>query len=88
MAVLFLNMDRFQTINDSLARTLGDELRPYALAEQDLHIGVIGISMHPDDGDDAETLIRNADVAMYHSENRSGNSYYLFTPAMNAGAIE
>ncbi len=48
----------------------------------------IGISMFPDDGEDAETLIRSADTAMYQAKERGRNNYQFFTPEMNARAIE
>jgi diguanylate cyclase (GGDEF)-like protein/PAS domain S-box-containing protein len=47
----------------------------------------IGISMYPFDGRDTDTLLRNADAAMYRAK-KLGNSYQLFTPAMNVKAAE
>ena len=45
-----------------------------------------GITLHPDDGDDAETLLRNADQAMYAAKARGRNRYSYFTPALQAQA--
>jgi diguanylate cyclase (GGDEF)-like protein/PAS domain S-box-containing protein len=47
----------------------------------------IGISLHPNHGEDMETLIKNADLAMYHSKERGRNCYSLFTPLMKEKAI-
>ena len=52
---------------------------PYQLCKHDLYIGVsMGISIYPDDGNDAETLIRNADTAMYHAKESGGNNWKFF----------
>ena len=48
----------------------------------------VGIAVWPGDGADAETLMRNADVAMYHAKNSGRNNYQFFTPEMNARAFE
>src|SRR5437879_13735631 len=46
----------------------------------------IGISVFPDDGRDAETLIRNADAAMYHAKEMGRANYQFFTEQMNLAA--
>jgi EAL domain-containing protein (putative c-di-GMP-specific phosphodiesterase class I) len=46
------------------------------------------MSVYPEDGQDAETLIRNADTAMYQAKERGRHSYQYFKPAMNARAVE
>ncbi|UAB72001.1 EAL domain-containing protein [Vibrio sp. SCSIO 43132] len=45
--------------------------------------GSIGLASYPSHGQDAETLIKNADIAMYHAKERGKNTYSLFTNVMN-----
>jgi diguanylate cyclase (GGDEF)-like protein/PAS domain S-box-containing protein len=55
----------------------------------DLHVTVsIGVSLYPDDGQDAETLIKNADTAMYQAKESGRNAYRFFKPEMNLRAVE
>src|SRR5204863_6238608 len=46
----------------------------------------VGIAVFPDDGRDAETLIRNADAAMYHAKELGRANYQFFTEQMNRAA--
>ncbi|MCC6346743.1 MAG: EAL domain-containing protein, partial [Nitrospirales bacterium] len=48
----------------------------------------IGISIYPDDGENRESLLKNADIAMYHAKGQGGNKYRFYNPAMNAGTLE
>ena len=50
--------------------------------------GSIGISVYPDDGLDVETLIKNADAAMYDAKEKGGSNFQFFHPDMNIRAIE
>lgn len=55
----------------------------------ELHLTTsIGISLYPYDGEEAETLLKNADTALYRAKERGRNNYQLYTPAMNARAFE
>ena len=61
----------------------------HVIDQQILHVTTsIGVSVYPDDGLDAETLIKNADMAMYQAKEAGRQSYKFFTPAMNVRAIE
>jgi EAL domain-containing protein (putative c-di-GMP-specific phosphodiesterase class I) len=55
----------------------------------DLHVTTsIGVSVYPDDGQDAETLIKNADTAMYQAKENGRQSYQFFKSSMNVRAVE
>lgn len=97
-AVARLGGDEFTillpNIHDSLdaagvaQRILNAVTRPFIIDNNEMMVGAsIGITTFPDDGDDAESLLKNADVAMYHAKDSGKNSYKFFTDSMNAKAI-
>jgi diguanylate cyclase (GGDEF)-like protein len=61
-------------------RILATISTPYLLEGYEVNITTsIGISIFPDDGGDAKTLIKKADIAMYKAKERGGNIYHLYT---------
>jgi diguanylate cyclase (GGDEF)-like protein/PAS domain S-box-containing protein len=61
----------------------------HSVGQHELHITTsMGVSVYPDDGLDAETLIKNADTAMYQAKENGRQSYKFFKPAMNVRAVE
>jgi len=71
---------------DKILRTLA---QPYSIAKNDLHITAsVGISIFPEDCQNAEGLIRCADTAMYHAKDKGRNNYQFFTDDMTVRAVE
>lgn len=80
------DMQTVVTVADRIIETLGE---PLYLDDYDLHLTAsIGISLFPDDGVDAESLLQNADTAMYRSKKEGRNRLQFFTSDMHDQAIE
>ena len=73
-----------------VAQRLLDTLtKPFVVNNSEFFVSSsIGISIYPTDGEDAETLTKNADIAMYHAKNNGRNNYQYFNESMNVAAIE
>ena len=57
---------------------------PFQLDERSIHLTAsLGIALYPDNGEDTDTLIKNADHALYLGKEKGRNYYQLFTPSMN-----
>jgi predicted signal transduction protein with EAL and GGDEF domain len=64
-------------------------MEPHGVESSELHVTAsIGISIYPDDGVNAETLLKNADAAMYQAKVSGVHSYRFFKPEMNIRAVE
>jgi diguanylate cyclase (GGDEF)-like protein len=73
-----------------IAQKIIDNLKvPFVVFERELFVTTsIGVSIFPGDGTDPETLVRNADTAMYRAKEQGRDNYQLYAPAMNARAVE
>ncbi|MBW2541514.1 MAG: EAL domain-containing protein [Deltaproteobacteria bacterium] len=78
---------------DSPARVaqglLSEITRPYTLRNQEVFVTAsVGIAIYPADGNVLETVVKNADAAMFHAKREGRNNYQFYTPSMNAMAIQ
>ena len=63
--------------------------QPITLGQHSIALSAsIGISICPSDGDDVDTLLKHADVAMYHAKQNGRNAFRFFSPQMNADVVE
>jgi diguanylate cyclase len=69
-------------------RVIAATAPPFWYRDQELHIGAsIGIALYPSDGVQGETLIKNADMAMYHAKAKGKNTYQYYRERMNVAAV-
>jgi diguanylate cyclase (GGDEF)-like protein/PAS domain S-box-containing protein len=74
--------------SEAAGRIIKSISSPFRIQGHDLHVGAsIGITIYPMDGEDRETLVKNADLAMYRAKEQGKNNYQLFTPALHARVV-
>jgi diguanylate cyclase (GGDEF)-like protein len=71
---------------EKLAKRIVDTIgKPFRDKSRDMHVGIsLGIALFPDDGRDADTLLKNADMALYRAKSEGRNVYRFFEPGMDA----
>lgn len=88
-AIQLENTNDIHTIT-SLAKELLKQINmPFYINQHELAISCsIGIVLCPEDGQDPQSLLRNADTAMYHAKSEGGNRYLFFNDSMNKQAVK
>ena len=88
--VLVLNdHEELSSVISLLERVLAEISRPVVLAGREFQVGAsLGVALYPDDGCDAQSLLKHADVAMYAAKDRGRNNFQFFTRELNRVAEE
>jgi len=87
--ILIQDLKKVENVINIVERIFSEFNEPFILNGQEFFITTsIGISIYPDDGEDKDTLLKNADIAMYRAKEDGKNTYQLFTPAMNERTID
>ncbi|MFO0751722.1 MAG: EAL domain-containing protein [Thermodesulfovibrionales bacterium] len=88
-AVLLPQIIRDQDVVTIIKKLMNALRRPHLLDTYELFISAcVGASLYPDDGENAETLLQNADTALYHAKEKGISSYQFYNPAMNMMAFK
>ncbi|MBR7799622.1 bifunctional diguanylate cyclase/phosphodiesterase [Undibacterium fentianense] len=88
--MLFLDRDKSpRELTDIADRLLHSASTPFMVQGQELQISAsIGIAMYPDDGRDAQVLMKNSEIAMYRAKHNGKNNYQFYDPNMNVHTVE
>ncbi len=87
--LVLANQKSMEAITDTVRRIIAVVAEPWPHGGIDLHVTCsVGISVYPGDGQDAETLLRNADSAMYKAKELGRNNFEYFTAEMSLNANE
>jgi len=82
------DIDRVEDAAKAAHRLIQAMQAPFRLDEHEIVVTAsIGISLYPDDGADAETLLKNADSALYHAKDAGRNNYQFYNQSMNDRAF-
>lgn len=85
--VLITDIDGETSLISKIERLLSEASRPLIFDGHNISVGAsIGIALYPDHGDNAETLLHNADQAMYQAKNQGKNTFRFFTDEINEKA--
>lgn len=88
-AVLLEDITSGHTLAETSQRLLDALSNPFVVSGQNRYLSAsVGISCYPQDGEDDETLLKNADSAMHRAKQQGGNSYCFFSAELNALALE
>jgi len=86
--VLLTEVEELQDATLTAEKLIKAVTKPHRIDGHRLHVTLsVGISLFPDDGEDVETVLRNADTAMYHAKKSGRNKYQVFTDAMKTRAV-
>lgn len=82
--IMIENLTEFQRIANFAQKIIDDFANPFVIGDHELFITPsIGISCYPFNGENAESLIKNSDTAMYSAKSNGKNNFTLFTREMN-----
>ncbi|MER8571842.1 EAL domain-containing protein [Mesorhizobium sp. M1338] len=83
--IIEFNLKRIADAEKLAKRIVEAIAKPFRYKNRDMHVGIsLGIAVFPDDGNDADTLLKNADTALYRAKSEGRNLYRFFEPGMDA----
>ncbi len=87
--VMLTDINSVDNVTLIAQRILEDVNQPYFLSGYEMYVSPsIGISVFPQDGTNADVLIKNADTAMYHAKNKGRNNFQFYSESMNTRALQ